>query len=70
MKNHLTAEVLLPNMGTVTKAKVTQKKRDADGNPIGKHHSNPILNNRDYKVYFADGAMDVFLANIIAHTQS
>jgi hypothetical protein len=33
---YLTAEVLLPNMGTIVKAKVTGRKRDVDGNPIGK----------------------------------
>ena len=63
---YLTAEVLLPSMGTVTKAKVTGRKRDADGNPIGKRHSNPILDTREYEVEFPDGATDVFTANIIA----
>ncbi|KAI2494242.1 Reverse transcriptase (RNA-dependent DNA polymerase) [Fragilaria crotonensis] len=63
---YLTAEVLLPNMGTVTKAKVTGRKRDADGNPIGKRHSNPILDTREYEVEFADGSTDIFAANIIA----
>ena len=63
---YLTAEVLLPNMGTITKAKVTGRKRDADGNPIGKRHSNPILDTREYEVEFADGGTDVFSANIIA----
>jgi hypothetical protein len=32
---YLTAEVLLPNMGKMTKARVVGRKRDADGNPIG-----------------------------------
>jgi hypothetical protein len=32
---YLTAAVLLPNMGTLTKAKVISRKRDADGNPVG-----------------------------------
>ena len=63
---YLTAEVLLPNMGTVTKAKVTGRKRDADGNPIGKRHSNPILDTREYEVEFADGSIDIFAAHIIA----
>jgi hypothetical protein len=36
---YLTAEVLLPNMGAVSKAKVTGgRKRDADGNPVGKRN--------------------------------
>ena len=63
---YLTAEVLLPNMGTITKAKVVGRKRDADGTPIGKRHNNPILDTREYEVEFPDGATDVFTANIIA----
>lgn len=64
--DYLTAEVLLPNMGTVVKAKVIGRKRDADGNPIGKRNTNPILDTREYEVEFPDGATDVFAANIIA----
>jgi len=63
---YLTAEVLLPNMGTVTKAKVVGRKRDADGNPIGRRNVNPILDTREYVVEFPDGATDVYTANIIA----
>jgi hypothetical protein len=63
---YLTAEVLLPNMGTVTKAKVIARKRDADGNPVGQRNSNPILDSREYEVQFPDGATDTFTANIIA----
>ena len=63
---YLTAELLLPNMGTVVKAKVMGRKRDAVGNPIGKRHSNPMLDTREYEVEFPDGTTDVFTANIIA----
>lgn len=62
---YLTAEVLLPDMGTVVKAKVTGRNRDADGNPIGKRNANPILDTQEYLVKFSDGATDVFIANII-----
>jgi hypothetical protein len=63
---YLTAEVLLPNMGTLTKAKVVSRKRDADGNPVGRRHHNPILDTREYEVEFPDGAVDTFTANLIA----
>jgi len=63
---YLTAEVLLPNMGTVTKAKVIGRKRDSDGNPVGLRNPNPILDTRQYEVEFPDGATDVFTANMIA----
>lgn len=63
---YLTAEVLLPNMGTVTKGRVISRKRDSDGNLVGRQHSNPILDTREYVVEFPDGATDVFTANLIA----
>jgi hypothetical protein len=55
---YLTAEVLLPNMGTLTKAKVVSRKRDVDGNPVGRRHHNPILDTHEYEVEFPDGAVD------------
>ncbi len=48
------------------KAKVIGRKRDADGNHIGRRNANPILDTREYEVEFPDGATDVFVANIIA----
>jgi hypothetical protein len=63
---YLTAEVLTPNMGNVTKGKVTARKGNAYGNPIGQHHSNPILVTREYEVEFMDGATATFTANTIA----
>jgi predicted hotdog family 3-hydroxylacyl-ACP dehydratase len=65
---YLTAEVLLPNMGEVTRAKVVGRKRDADGNPIGLRNTNPILDTREYEVEFPDGATNVFTANMIAES--
>jgi hypothetical protein len=43
---YLSAEVLLPNMGEMTKAKVVGRKRDAEGNPIGLRNANPMLDTR------------------------
>jgi hypothetical protein len=63
---YLTAEVLLPNMGKMTRAKVVGRKRDADGNPFGLQNANPLLDTRQYEVEFTDGATDVFTANLIA----
>jgi hypothetical protein len=65
---YLTAEVLLPNMGEMTKAKVVGRKNDADGNPISLRNANPLLDTRQYEVAFADGATDVFTANLIAES--
>ena len=63
---YLMAEVLLPYMGEMTKAKVVGRKRNADGNPIVLRNANPLLDTRQYEVEFADGATDVFTANLIA----
>jgi len=65
---YLTAEVLLPNMGSMMRAKVTGRKRDAEGNPIRLRNSNPILDSRQYEVEFPDGATDIFTANTIAES--
>jgi transposase len=65
---YLTAEVLLLNMGEVTRAKVIGRKCDADGNPIGLQNTNPILDTREYKVEFPDGATNVFMANMITES--
>jgi hypothetical protein len=66
---YLTAEVKLANMGTLQKGTVMRRKRDdADGNPVGLSHTNPLLDTREYKVEFQDGATDTFMANIIAES--
>jgi hypothetical protein len=65
---YLTAEVMLPNGGELVRAKVTSRKRDVDGNPVGKSHSNPLLDSRLYDVEFPDGSTDSFTANTIAES--
>jgi hypothetical protein len=51
---------------------VKQRKRDADGNPVGRRHDNPLLvvDTREYEVEFLDGATDTFMANDIIAEQS
>ena len=48
------------------KAKVFAQKRDANGKPVGRAHSNPILDTHEYKVEFTDGSRDIYMANLIA----
>jgi hypothetical protein len=50
--NYLMAKVLLPNGGKLVRAKVKSGKRDADGNPVGKSHSNLILESRPSDIEF------------------
>jgi hypothetical protein len=47
---YFVAEVLLPHVGELVRAKVTGRKRAADGTPVGVAHSNPILDTREYEV--------------------
>jgi hypothetical protein len=63
---YLTASVMIPRGGEVLKAHVVSRKRDVNGNPIGKSHSNPILDTREYVVEFEDGAQEIYSANLIA----
>jgi hypothetical protein len=42
------------------------RKRDAEGNLIGRENANPILDTRIYDVQFQDGHVESYSANIIA----
>lgn len=42
----LLTEPLLEKDGVLIRAKITSRKRDQDGNLIGKYNSNPLLNTR------------------------
>ena len=43
-----------------------RRKRDADGNPLGRENRNPILDSRLYEVEFPDGRTEEIAANAIA----
>ena len=49
------AEVLLPHLGENVTGTVKRRKRNSDGNLIGKSNDNPILDTREYIVEFPDG---------------
>jgi hypothetical protein len=66
LDEYLTAELLLPQVGEVVKARVIKQLRDGDGIPVGKRNTNPILDTRQYEVEFPDGSLDTFAANTIA----
>ena len=48
--------------------RVISQKRDADGNPMGRAHSNPILDTRVYNVEFDDGNVTELTTNLIAES--
>ena len=64
--NYISSELLFPRNGTLAKGKVTARKRDSEGNPIGRAHQNPILDTRQYLVEFEDGDVTELTANSIA----
>ena len=63
---YLMAQVLLDRGGESQLGTVKQRKRDYDGNPVGRSNTNPLLDSREYEVEFPDGSIDVLMANAIA----
>jgi len=66
--NYLTAELMLPRGGTMEKGRVSARKRDRNGNPVGLANSNPILDTRVYIIDFDDGDQTELTANLIAES--
>ena len=64
--NYLGASILLARGSTSARAKVKSRKRDSDGNVIGKADPNPIKDTRTYEVEFPDGEIAELTANAIA----
>ncbi len=64
--NYLSAEIPVPQGGTLVKGCVTSWKRDKDGNPIGLANTNPILDTHEYMFTFDDGDETILNANLIA----
>ena len=56
----------MPRGEEVLRARVVGRKRDHDGNPVGRRNENPILDTREYTVEFEDGSTDSYAANVIA----
>jgi Reverse transcriptase (RNA-dependent DNA polymerase) len=59
---------MLPYGGQLSKGKVISRKRDHDGQLIGKGHSNPIMDTSIYEVEFEDGYRESFVAITIAES--
>ena len=66
LNEYLTAEVMLPRGGEQVQATIQRRVKDEMGRPVGKRHSNPVLDTRLYEVSFPDGSTDVYTTNIIA----
>ena len=66
--NYLTAEIMLPRGGTMAKGRVSARKRNPDGNPVGLANSNPILDTCSYIIDFNDGNQTELTANLIVES--
>ena len=63
----LRMELALPRDGDGPElARVKRRKKDSDGNPIGRAHQNPILDTRVFEVEFIDGHTAPMTANAIS----
>ena len=62
----VSAEVLLPHGEEQVMAKVLRKSVDENGQVIGAHNDNPLLNTLVYDVEFPDGDVKKYAANLIS----
>ncbi len=66
--NNLSSELMLPKGGVMVKGCVTVRKRDWDGNPVGRANDNPILDTQSYIINFDDGDQTELTDNMIAES--
>ena len=68
----LSAEVIFPRGdGSQHIGKIVERKRNADGNFIGRRHDNPICDTREYVVRYPDGSEDTMTyAKVVKHLYS
>jgi hypothetical protein len=64
---YLNAELIL-DVGTNNerRGRVVKRSRGLDGEAIGRAHTNPLFDTREYDVEFTDGMREKYQANIIA----
>ena len=55
--NYIGAEIMISRDDTLAQGSVRRRKRDVEGNTIGRANSNPILDTRTCEVEFKDGSM-------------
>ena len=65
---YLTASVLMDRGGESMLGTVKSRKRDSEGNPVGRSNTNPLLDTREYEVEFPDGSIGVLTVNAIAES--
>jgi hypothetical protein len=64
---YISARLILPDAEGVNRSgKIMRRKRDHDGNLIGRSNRNPILDTSLYEIEFDDGQTGTYAANIVA----
>ena len=66
--NLVNTSIMLPRGDKESRGRVVSRKRDADGQPIGRANTNPILDTREYLIEFDDGEVTELTANVIAQS--
>lgn len=65
---YIGAEVVLPRGERYLSGTVKRRRLDASGTAIGRHHTNPLLDTREYVVSFPDSVEQEYTANVIAES--
>ena len=68
MDNYIGAQIMISSGDTVAQGSVRHRKRDMEGNNIGRANSNPIIDTRTYEVEFKDGSMSTYSSNVISES--
>ena len=65
--DYINSELLITRQdGTQESVRIKRRHRDDDNRPVGRYHSNPLLDRREYVGETADGMEEIFMANTIA----
>ena len=64
--NYVNASVMLTRWNSYAIKKVIGRKRDSDGNAVGRMNDKPILDTHEYRVEFDDGEVSELTSNVIA----
>jgi hypothetical protein len=67
--NYVGVDIMLPRGGVMTRGRVVRRKRDREGNLIGRTADNPINDTRRYEIeWLDDGDVTELTANVIAES--
>jgi len=67
LDKYLNAELIFDvGTGNERKGRVVKRAKGTSGEPIGRAHSNPLFDTREYVVEFTDGSTENYFANVIA----